>query len=224
MKKVQASGRTVEEALTSALVRLGVTRSQASVRVLQEPVKGFLGFIGGREAKIEVSVAASPETVAQEFLVETLRLMGLVDARVHRTHLDTEDKSILLDVECKDENFSTVIGRHGVTLDALQFLAGVVASRDTEGFVKVYLDAGGYRQRRTEGLQRLAERVAEKVVRTGQAVPLEAMSAADRRIVHMFLQEYEGVATVSEGVEPHRMVVVVRQGVGERLRVGKPRT
>ncbi len=215
MRKLVANGRTVEEAVISGLVRLGVSRSEATIRVLQEPVRGFLGLIGSRDAQVEVSVVDAPENVARDFLSKTLRLMG-VEGWVHSSRQDGDDKVILMDVECRDENFSTVIGRHGVTLDALQYLTAVVVNRETEGFIKVYLDAGGYRQRRAEGLQRMAERAAKKAIRTGRSVSLDVMSAADRRIVHLFLQEDPGVSTVSEGAEPHRKVVVVPVGGSEK--------
>ncbi len=93
MKKVIATGRTVDDAVTSALVKLGATRSQASIRVLREPVKGLFGIIGAKDAEVEVSIRLSPEEMAREFLQGTLRRMG-IKARIRTRMGEEEGKSL----------------------------------------------------------------------------------------------------------------------------------
>lgn len=207
MKKVTATGRTVDDAITSALVKLGVTRSQAIVRVINEPVKALFGFIGGKEAEVEVSVALTAEETAKEFLQETLKHMG-IDARV-RTAPPVEEQGYSFEILCEEEDLPLVIGRHGSTLDSLQYLTNVVVNQGQDGYVRVFLDAGRYRQKRQEGLERLADRAAVRALRTKRPVPMDPMPAHDRKYVHTYLQERSDVTTTSEGSEPHRRVVVV---------------
>ncbi|MBX5435781.1 MAG: protein jag [Alicyclobacillaceae bacterium] len=223
MKRVIATGKTVEDAVTSALVRLGVTRSQASVRVIREPVKGLFGLIGGRDAEVEVTVVLPPEEAAKQFLAELLRQMGL-DASV-KLHPAPSDSGahFALEVVCAESALPFVIGRHGSTLDALQYLVNVVANRERvqEGYVRFIVDAADYRRRRRQGLCELADRAASRAVRTRRSVSLQSMPAADRKVIHTYLQQRSDVTTTSEGVEPNRKVVIVpvvehRDRAGER--------
>ncbi|QSO50874.1 protein jag [Alicyclobacillus curvatus] len=207
MKKVTATGRTVEDAVTSALVRLGVSRSQATVRVLSEPVKGLFGFIGGKEAEVEVSVVQSPEETAKEFLADTLSHMG-IEARI-RLVMGAEELPMMLEIMCDEKDLPVVIGKHGSTLDSLQYLVNVVANQGQESYTRLFLDAGQYRQRRQEGLQRLADRAAVRALRTKRPVSLDPMPAHDRKFVHTYLQNRSDVTTTSEGTDPFRKVVVV---------------
>lgn len=223
MKKVVATGRTIEDAVTSALVRLGVTRSQATVRVLTEPVKGWFGFLGGKEAQVEVSIPLTPEETARDFLTGVLTRMGM-NAKVRsREEREGGETALVLDITTDEEVLPVLIGKHGSTLDSLQYLVNVVANREQGGHVKFVVDAGDYRRRRREGLWKLAERSAERAVRTRRAVALDAMPSGDRKLIHMHLQDRLDVTTSSEGVEPNRKVVIVPvQGVGAE-RNGRPR-
>jgi spoIIIJ-associated protein len=209
MRKVIATGRSVEEAVTSALVKLGATRSQATVRVIREPVRGLFGLIGARDAEVEVSIQLTPEESVRDFLAGVLRRMGL-QARV-RTKSDTEDGKPVIHAEivCEEADLPIVIGRHGSTLESLQYLANVVVNQEQEEYLKVIVDAGDYRRRRKEGLQRMADRAAMRAVRTRRPVALDPMPASDRKFVHSYLQNRSDVMTSSEGTEPHRKVVVV---------------
>jgi spoIIIJ-associated protein len=108
------------------------------------------------------------------------------------------------------EDLGLFIGRHGQTIDAVQHLAFKVANRDAErdSAVRVTVDAAGYRGRREQALHRQAEQAAEKAVTSGRPVALDAMSATERKVVHEFLKDREGVETYSEGTEPDRHLVV----------------
>ena len=101
-----------------------------------------------------------------------------------------------------------VIGKHGQTIDALQYLANAMLWRGQEDRKSVVVDAAGYRERRRASLEQLAERAAAEARASGQPVSLEPMTAVERKIVHLYLQEREGVETASEGTEPNRYVVV----------------
>lgn len=209
MKRVISTGRTVDEAVTSALVKLGVARSQAQVRVIQEPTKGLFGLLGAKEAEVEVSVSLSPAEVGRDFLIQVFRRMG-IESRVKVVPMALEDTGQTLDVLCSEEDLPVIIGRHGATLDSLQYLVNIIANRDKgEEYLRFFVDAGGYRQRHRDSIQRIAERAAEKAVRTKRSVALEPMSAADRKLVHTHLQDRGDVSTTSEGVDPNRKVIVI---------------
>ncbi len=210
MKRVIATGRTVDEAVTSALVQLGVTRSNANVRVIREPVKGLFGFIGGKEAEVEVSVTMSAEEVARDFLSGVVRRMKLENARVKaKGQVVDGDPAHVLEVVCSDDELPIVIGRHGATLDSLQYLVNVVGNQDEKGkYTKFIVDAGGYRARHKENIERIAERARQRAIKLKKPVTLEAMTAADRKVVHTYLQDRGGVTTSSEGTDPNRRVVI----------------
>jgi len=101
-----------------------------------------------------------------------------------------------------------LIGRHGQTIDAVQYLANAILWRAHEERKDVVVDAAGYRERRRQSLQQLADRVAGQAHRSGEAVALEPMSSPERKVVHLYLQDRAGVETASEGAEPNRYVVI----------------
>jgi len=109
---------------------------------------------------------------------------------------------------CAGRDLGLLIGRHGQTIDAIQYLCNAILARDGAG-VSVVVDAAGYRARRESTLTALAAGAAEQAERTGERVELEPMTAVERKIVHLSLQGRDGVETTSEGTEPNRFVVVL---------------
>jgi spoIIIJ-associated protein len=120
------------------------------------------------------------------------------------------DESEAIVVTCTGPDVGLLIGRHGQTIDAIQYLLNVIAYR-AHGEEKrdVVVDAAGYRARRQATLETLADRVADRVRESGEPEELEPMTAVERKIVHLRLKEVSGVGTTSEGTEPNRYVVVV---------------
>ncbi|MGI6558939.1 MAG: RNA-binding cell elongation regulator Jag/EloR [Limnochordia bacterium] len=205
MRTVEATGRTIEEAVAAALAELEADRSQVEIEVLDEGTKGLFGIIGSKQARVRVTRVVTPEDKARRvasWLEEAARLMG-VDAEAS---WQMEDESIR--VNLSGEGLGLLIGRRGQTLDALQYLAGMVGNKDGGPWLRVLVDAEGYRERREESLRGLALRSADKARRNGRRVVLEPMNAHERRIIHISLQDEEGVSTYSEGVEPYRRVVI----------------
>lgn len=149
MRKVVATGKTIEEAVMSALVRLGVPRSQAQVRVIREPARGFLGWLSGREAEVEVTVIETPLDAAKEFLRTAISKMGLGQAVIVADDVD-EEGHVKLSISADEDALPILIGRRGATLDALQYLVNIVANRDASEKMRFTLDAAGYRDRRLE--------------------------------------------------------------------------
>jgi spoIIIJ-associated protein len=220
MKRVIATGRTVEEAVTSALVRLGATRSQATVRVIAEPTKGLFGFIRTKDAEVEVTVNQAPDEAGKDFLSDLLSRMG-VDSKVRARQVKADgNDEVRMEISCDEDRLPIVIGKHGTTLDAIQYLVNIVGNRGNTGFTKFVVDAGDYRQRRKEGLCRIAERAALRAIKTGKPVLLDAMSSSDRKVIHTFLQNRSDVSTTSEGVDPNRRVKIIPHSRSHAMRAG----
>jgi len=186
-----------------ALRELGVEREQVEVEVLEEPNRGFLGWLGARMAEVKVTVKVTKSQFAREFLKQVTNALG-IEMRV--SEVGRSDRYVFLELE--GEEAGLLIGRRGETLNALQYLVNVAASRVSQEPYRIVLDVDGYRKRRHEALERLARRVAERVRRTGRKMVLEPMPARERRVVHLALQNQSGVTTHSEGQEPYRRVVV----------------
>lgn len=234
--KASAEGKTVSEAYSKALAKLEeladgpFDREEAEVIVISEGSKGFLGM-GSTLAKVEVRLpsaggaveeaaevpAVSPQEAAEiaaaseearlrlkEYLEKVLDSLGL-EGTVKFS--ETEDE-LIGTVDGAD--LGLFIGRHGQTMDAVQYLANVIAFRKLPQRKRVTIDAEDYRGRRAETLQSMADRGASEVLKGKRRYELKPMSAAERRIVHLHLQDREGVQTLSEGNEPYRRVVIVR--------------
>lgn len=202
MRVVEKRGRSVEEAVAAALAELGLSREEVEVEVLEEPSKGLFGLLGTREALVRVKEKENKPARCRRLLEDIFRAIG---ARVEVTVRES-DQYIFVDVN--GDSAGVLIGHRGKTLDALQYLVNLALSKGFQDKRKVVLDIGAYRKRREETLKRVADKAGEKARRTGRAVALEPMSAAERRIVHMALQGNPHVTTHSEGQEPYRHVVV----------------
>lgn len=203
MDILEKSGKTVEDALEAALTELGVTRDQVDYRVLEAPSKALFGILGGREARVEVSLKkVSPAEKAKAFLQQVTTTMGL------RVSIDVTEKEDAVDISLRGEDLGILIGKHGQTLDALQYLTNLAANRDNRERVRYVIDVEDYRKRRTDTLEQLAVRLADRVKRTGDRVVLEPMTPHERKIIHLRLQEDLRVETYSEGEEPYRRVVI----------------
>ena len=203
MDKIEKTGKTVEDALRAALSELGVERDQVEYRVLQAPSKVLFGLLGGNEAKIEVTVK-KPEAVenARSFLTKVTKAMGLavlIDITVN------EDSVVL---NLRGEELGLLIGKHGQTLDALQYLTNLTSHREGRDGLRIIVDVEDYRKRRAVTLEQLALRLADRVKRSGDRMALEPMTPHERKIIHMSLQDDSRIQTFSEGDEPFRRVVI----------------
>lgn len=203
MKRVTVAGKTVDEAVEKALALLETTRDRVEVRVLEEPRRLF-GVLRIGQARVEVARLPDPREEAVAFLRRLLDVLGM-DAEVVVEERGNRQLWISLR---GDRSLGVLIGRRGQTLDALQHLVNVVANKAGAEPVRIVLDAGEYRERRRQTLERLAERLAARVVRTRRSVKLEPMPPGERKIIHTRLQGWRNVMTYSEGEEPHRYVVI----------------
>lgn len=203
MREAIGTGDTVEEAREAACGQLGVETYDAEFEILQMPTKKTFGLFGGSPAKVRVFIQDSPASVAAEYLTEVLGGMGLTGIRIE---IKEEEDGALLSLTGDDIGF--VIGHRGETLDALQYLAGLVANHVGNSYYRIALDIGNYREKRRETLQSLGRKIAEKAVKTGRNVALEPMNPYERRIIHMAVQSFEGAKSWSEGEDLGRHVVI----------------
>ena len=151
----------------------------------------------------------APEAKAEEFLRNVTKLMG-VDVTIDSKRDDEGN----VRVDMHGDTLGILIGRRGEPLDALQYLTSLYVNRGQEGYTRVTLDTENYRAKREEALTRLANRMANRAVKTGRKVVLEPMNPYERRILHSALQKNENVSTHSEGEEPNRHVVITLNNKG----------
>jgi spoIIIJ-associated protein len=145
---------------------------------------------------------SEPAQLVREVITTITSSLGL-NCRID---IAERDDSIL--VTCSGRDLGLLIGRHGQTIDAIQYLCNAILAREGAG-ISAVVDAAGYRARREATLGSLATNAAEQAMRTGERVELEPMTAVERKIVHLALQDLDGVETSSEGTEPNRFVVVL---------------
>lgn len=271
MKSIESSAKTMQEAITLGLEKLGVSLGDVTIDILEEGSKGLFGLIGSKAARVRLTVkdeddagellsalkgtpAAAPkdgvkqkaekvkqqlkdkksekkpekkpepkpekkaqpkperttapidgeaENKAMEFLTQVTKLMG-VDVSI--TMKRDEEGNIRVDMQ--GDTLGILIGRRGETLDALQYLTSLFINKGQEGYTRITLDTENYRAKREEALTRLANRMANRAVKTGRKVVLEPMNPYERRILHSALQQNDAVTTHSEGEEPNRHVVI----------------
>ena len=255
MSEIRQSGKTVEDAIASALEKLNALREQVDVQVITKGKKGFLGF-GAQPAEVVVkqiqeeykvvtekeseslrdveltpveeptvetttSEAISLDTKEIEEIVEPVRSddeiiletttyiqeiiseMGVEDLEISH---ETDGKMINFQLESEKAAF--LIGKRGSTLNALQQLAQLVANKGTGSYKVVRIDVGDYRVRREQSLEQLAERMADKAIRSGRKVQLEPMPSNERKVLHNALADRLEIETYSEGKDPRRYLVI----------------
>lgn len=203
MEYKQFSAKTVDDAITAALIELGVTSEQLEYEVIEKGSAGFLG-INSKKAVIKARKKQTVEDVVRTFLSEMFSTMNL-EVEVNIVY---NEENRTMDVDLKGPEMGVLIGKRGKTLDAIQDLTRIVANKGTEEYVRVKIDTENYRKRRRESIENLARNIAYKVKRTKKSVTLENMNAYERRIIHSTLQNDRYVVTHSEGEEPYRHVIV----------------
>lgn len=216
MKEAFGTGETVEQAREAACRQLGVESYEAEFEILEMPTKKTFGLFGGSPAKVRVYVEDNPAQIAADYLKKVIACMGL--SRVQVT-VKEEENGALLSLEGDDIGY--VIGHRGETLDALQYLAGLVANHGGNAYFRVTLDIGNYRDKRKQTLEALGKKMAEKSLRTGKNTSLEPMNPYERRIIHTAVQAVEGAKSWSEGEDLARHVVIGPEA-GERPAPRRP--
>ena len=198
---IEVEENTTEEALETALKELGVSREQVSVKVIHEPTKGILG-LGAKLAKIRVTLKEDISSTPEAVLHEILSHMGL------EAEIESQIINGSVHLTVSSDNPGILIGKHGQTLNAVEYLLNCILNRSSLVKKKVFVDAEGYRERREQMLTDLASRAAAKVKQTHQEIVLDPMPPRDRRIIHITLQSDEDIRTYSRGEGMMRRVAV----------------
>ena len=203
MEYIEISAKTVDDAITEAVIKLGTTHDNIEYEVIEKGSAGFLG-IAKKDAVIKVRKKNSVEDNIREFLDKVFHAMNLEVEIL----MEKEEDSNVINVELKGDDMGVLIGKRGQTLDSLQYLTNLAVNKNSEEYIKVKIDTEDYRKRRKETLENLAKNIAYKVKRTKRPVSLEPMNPFERRVIHSALQNDKFVTTFSEGEEPYRHVVV----------------
>ena len=226
MRSVEAEGASIDEAIEHALSLLHIERDKVDIEILESSSRGLLGF-GGKKARVRATVrnplgagdgidalvsretppAAPTEGTfdidrARAAFTRILTALG-ADPTFEAQRTDDEWRLTLT-----GEQSGVVIGRHGQTLDAIEYLLNRIASHGDRSVARVTIDVEGYRERRQESVEIAARHAAAKARETGRPVLLPPMSPRDRRTVHLALSEERGVTTRSQGEGSFRRVVV----------------
>ena len=204
MEKIEVTGKTVEEALTNALIQLETTSDKVEYEVIDKGSSGILGIFNSKPAKIAIWKKESMEDKVKQFLKD---IFGAMELEVTIEMTVKEDEEVI-EINLVGDDMGVLIGKRGQTLDSLQYLVSLVANKESGKYYRVKLDTENYRERRKATLESLAKNIAYKVKRTRRSVSLEPMNPYERRIIHSALQNDRYVSTKSEGEEPFRHVVV----------------
>ena len=225
LRQVEATGETVGEAKWAALRELeklqpGIDKGAVRFQVVSEGERGLLG-VGYAPARVIAQVDAEAADVAQgsadgdsELASEVRDLVERITNGIGiRCRIDISEDDEAITASCSGSNLGLLIGKHGQTIDAIQYLANAIVWRaHPEDRKEVVVDAAGYRERRRVALEALALRSAEEALATRAPVELEPMTAVERKTVHLRLKEFDGVETGSEGTEPNRFIVITPAG------------
>ena len=258
MRTVRITAKTIEAAVAEGLEKLGISREEAVVHVVEQPSSGLFGLIHKKMAVVDISApdeeaeedtveevspaeeAPAAEIPAEEAKEETPAEEAPAEekkAEREEPTFDPEEQKkvaeeaktflagvfagmhLAVTMECRmteeriminlvGDGLGILIGKHGQTLDALQYLTNLAAGKSFRHHYFILLDVENYRERRQDTLEALARRLAGKVKRTGEEIRLEPMAAGERRIIHLALQDDHAVSTDSEGEAPYRYVVI----------------
>ena len=213
IKEAIGTGATLDEAKEAALKALGAPEdADVKYEVLERPQAKFLGLFGGSPAKMKAfyEYEEDPMAKAKDYVLTILKNLGVEDAEIS---IEADEEDVRISIECGDD-YGSVIGRRGETLDAIQYLTRLVINRGSDDFRRVSINVGNYREKRENTLRALAKKNAAKVRKYGRNVVLEPMNPYERRIIHTTVQEIEGVTSHSVGSDSDRKVVItLEEGV-----------
>ncbi|MFG6325364.1 MAG: protein jag [Lachnospiraceae bacterium] len=206
MEQKEYTGKTVNDAITNAIIELETTSDKIEYDIISEGSKGVFG-IGSKPAKIKVWFKEEPKKSIEEVVNEFLeKIFNAMDIQAEVSVIVNGDN---VNIELTGNDMGILIGKRGQTLDSLQYLVNLVVNKYSDSYMKVKVDTENYRERRKATLENLAKNIAFKVKRTKRPVSLEPMNPFERRIIHSALQNDRYVTTKSEGDEPYRHVVVL---------------
>lgn len=204
MDYIEVTGKTIDDAITNALIQLETTSDKIEYEVIEKGSNGFLGLIGKQDAVIKVRKKSNLLDDTYEFLNKLFAAMNMEV----KSEIDYNEENRTMNIDFSGDEMGILIGKRGQTLDSLQYLISLVVNKESDAYIKVKVDTEDYRERRKQTLENLAKNLSYKVKRTRRPVTLEPMNPYERRIIHSALQNDRYVETHSEGDEPYRKVVI----------------
>jgi len=209
LKTLNYVGKSVDEIIEQFRSEYDVLDKEYDVNIIDKGTHGIFGLFS-RDAVVEITISNKYyERKLKEFLEEIFKRFG-VDYYVE---VASRGKTFI--ATCHSEDIGKVIGKHGKGLGALQHLANIFLNRITDTKVTVIIDAGNYREKRKEQLERIVEMAVEKAKKSGK-VKLDPMFAFERKLVHEIAKKFRDVHTYSEGLEPYRYVVIEAKRGGKK--------
>ncbi|MEG0872517.1 MAG: RNA-binding cell elongation regulator Jag/EloR [Clostridia bacterium] len=216
MKKViEQVGKTTEEAIRRGLEELKISRDDVKVEILEEPTSGgVLGILSAHLAKVRLTVdrklsdtrADKTKQKLEEILKEMFKITGDLDLEYN---ISKKDNQILLNIT--GDNVAHLIGYRGKTIESFQSIINSMLQREDEEYAKIFVEVNDYKKEKAEKLKRLANKMADNVIRFRKPIKLEPMSAYERLIIHTQLSTRDDVETESVGEEPRRRVVIKKK-------------
>ncbi len=212
MQVYEFEGKNPEDAINNAMKALNVTADEMNVEIIEPGSAGIFGIVGGRKAKIKVTLKREereameqrrPLELAKEMLNHILNIVAKGRVRIEAELLDG---SVSLSVF--GEEAGILIGRNGQTLDALQYLLNKMVNKSLEKKVFVVLDIEDYKKRRKESLTQMAKRMGEKAKRLKKPMSTNLLNARDRRLIHLALKDDRELETKSKGDGTMKKVII----------------
>ena len=223
-KSIIIEGKTTTEAIEKGLKQLNATKSMVEIKTIDEEKKrSFYSILAPRIVKIEMTLKETAEKTEKPIkrtkreINKNLDEIEKVAKKIKEFFISILDKDYTCDVtidnyciyvKINGEDISHLIGYRGSTINALQTIASAIANKNTSSKIIVIVDVENYKEKREKTLEELAEKISERVIKTKKSVTLDPMSAYERKIIHMKLQDNDKVKTFSKGEEPHRRIVI----------------
>lgn len=218
-------GKTTTEAIDKGLKELKVSKNKVDIKILEtEEKRSFFSILTPRVVKVEMTLKENEETnkKSDDLIEKNIEfnkddILNKIDIFIKdfikflpkneiTYNLKYDDDNIVIDIDGEDTGY--LIGYRGEVLNSLQNILSNIANKDIKGKIRVQLNIGGYREKRKKDLENLADKIAKNVVKTRKSISIEPMSAYERKIIHLRLQDNEKVSTHSVGEEPYRKIVV----------------
>lgn len=216
MKKItEQIGKTIEEAIRKGLEELKVSRDDVKIEVLEEPTSGgVLGILSAKMAKVRLTVDKKISDTQYENTEKRLKeildnIFNITNEQEISYEIIRKDNQVLLEIN--GDKVAHLIGYKGKTIESLQSLLNSMLQREDEDFAKVFVEINGYKKQKEEKLKKLANKMANNVLRFRKPIRLEPMSAYERLIIHQELANRKDVETESFGEEPRRRVVIKKK-------------
>ncbi len=207
---VETEGKTVDEAVSNALTRLGADKEDVEIEVLDEGSRGVFSILGARQARVRVRLKGQSVTPTQSLQADAGGLVrGLLSAMGFSASIDCRESEDNIEVAVGSTGADgLLIGKRGETLESLQHIVSKMVNRGSSEWKHVSMDVGGYKKRRESQLEKLANSLADRVEATGDEQTTEPLKASERRIIHLALKDHPTVRSFAIGEGLVKRVVV----------------